>query len=228
MSKYAIRMVSAGFFTLSLIYSGIVFSESKPRKKPKARSSEKKTSIKRRTGEVFLGGKNLLELWHGARQAPKSGVPRWVSYQIPHKLDGHYNLMLISYNQKASQPFLKPWIKIANDLMKLHPKKLRYYKVPALSLGNQMQRGKGEPGRRVDSSIRSMQARSLTLHLNEHRFRRLLGVQSSSNVYGVLIDQRGNVYWRGKGIPSSAIILKISKILTRLRPRKKNTLHRKK
>lgn len=115
---------------------------------------------------------------------------------LPADLEGAYNVLFIAF-QREQQADIDSWFPLVKQLVKEYPA-LAYYELPTISRGNPLLRWWVNTGR---LGVHDKKARevTITLYLEKPAFRKALDLPDEERIYVLLVNRRGEVYWRAEG-----------------------------
>ena len=118
-------------------------------------------------------------------------------FKLPGGFEGEKNLALIAF-QREQQSEIDSWLPVAQRLAQSDPL-FRYYELPVIFRGNPLFRLWLDSAMRFGIPDQSARANTITLYLDKEDFRRQLGITSEDTIYAFLVDQSGEILWRGDG-----------------------------
>jgi len=117
---------------------------------------------------------------------------------MPQDFEGQANILLIAF-QQWQQGEVNTWIPTVQQLEADHPG-LRYYELPTIRPLNRLVRAFINSGMRAGIPDRLARARTITLYLDKKTFREALQLKDEKHIYVLLIDKKGHVLWRERGV----------------------------
>jgi len=116
---------------------------------------------------------------------------------LPSDLKGDLNIVFIPFYQWHQQ-VVNTWIPFARQIEKDHAG-VYYYELPTIKKINPLAQTFINEGMRAGIPDSTSRERTITLYLDKRSFRRALDLLAEDDIYILLIDRLGNVYWRGEG-----------------------------
>jgi hypothetical protein len=118
------------------------------------------------------------------------------NFLLPDDFAGERNLLLIAF-QRRQQENVDTWLRGLKQF-ESNPD-FHYYELPTISKLNPITRWFINRGMRSGIPDREARARTITLYLDKSEFRKALNLPDESQIYAVLVDREGRVYWRTEG-----------------------------
>jgi hypothetical protein len=119
------------------------------------------------------------------------------NFQVPRDLDGTLNVLLIAF-QRWHQSLVDTWIPFLQQAEQDYPH-LRYYELPTLQQLNPLSRVFINEGMRAGIPDRIARERTITLYLDKEAFRDALRLPHEQDIYVLLVDRLGQVFWQEAG-----------------------------
>ncbi len=118
-------------------------------------------------------------------------------YKLPGDFEGEFNLLFIAYYREQQQ-LVDTWLPFAKTLS-ANNDKLKYYELPTIENLNILYQWYINYAMR--SGIQDVKAReaTITLYIDKAPFNRALGVENEQTIYVLLVDNKGNVLFKGEG-----------------------------
>ncbi len=118
-------------------------------------------------------------------------------FQLPDDLEGEFNLVIVAFKQ-WHQDLVDTWIPSLQTLAYQHPQ-LRVYELPTMPRFNPVARYLIDSGMRGGIPDRAVRASTLCIYTDLDRFIRASDIPNLDTIQLFLLDQSGNVMWRGQG-----------------------------
>jgi hypothetical protein len=115
----------------------------------------------------------------------------------PADFSGQLNLVIISF-AREQQHEVDSWIPAARKIESAHGP-FRYYELPTMSGQNLLYRWWFDEALRSNTTDKELRSRILTAYVNKHSFRKSLDIKNEKQVVTILVDPKGQVYWRADG-----------------------------
>jgi hypothetical protein len=122
--------------------------------------------------------------------------------KLPDEFSGRLILVIVSF-AREQQHQVDSWIPAASKIESAHSQ-FRYYELPTMSRENFLYRWWFDQALRSNTSDRALRSRILTAYVNKHSFKKSLDIKSEKRAVALLIDPKGQVYWRADGPYKSA------------------------
>jgi hypothetical protein len=116
---------------------------------------------------------------------------------LPRDFAGQLNLVILSF-AREQQPDVDTWIPAARQIQSSHSK-FRFYEPLIMSRENFLYRWWFNAALRSNTTDKDLRDRILTAYVNKPRFKRSLHIANEKKVVALLVDQKGQVYWRADG-----------------------------
>jgi hypothetical protein len=117
--------------------------------------------------------------------------------KLPTEFSGQLNLVIISF-AREQQHEVDSWIAAASKIESGHSQ-FRYYELPTMSRENFLYRWWFDEALRSNTTDKALRSRILTAYVNKHSFKKFLDIKSEKRVVALLVDPKGQVYWRADG-----------------------------
>jgi hypothetical protein len=143
-------------------------------------------------------GKVTLKTGEGARFPSVQGSNlEGRKFNLPQDFEAKYNIIAVAFYQNH-QDLVNTWLPAIGRLTSSR-KDLKFYELPTLSELNGLARGFIDGGMRAGIPNKATRAVTITLYLNRAEFLKAIGETSDSTIYSLLVNQKGEILWRGKG-----------------------------
>lgn len=116
---------------------------------------------------------------------------------LPDDLQGDLNIVFIPFYQ-WHQSVVDTWIPFVRQIENNHAG-VYYYELPTIRKMNPLAQTFINEGMRAGIPNATSRERTITLFLDKRSFRRALDLPTEDDIYVLLIDREGNVYWRSEG-----------------------------
>jgi hypothetical protein len=116
---------------------------------------------------------------------------------LPANFSGQMNLVIISFAREQQQQ-VDSWIPAARKIESAHSQ-FHFYELPTMSRENLLYRWWFDEALRSNTTDKDLRSRILTVYVNKHAFKESLKIQNEKRVVAILVDQKGQVYWRADG-----------------------------
>jgi hypothetical protein len=116
---------------------------------------------------------------------------------LPANFSGELNLVIISFAREQQQE-VDSWIPTARKIESVHSQ-FRFYELPTMSRENLLYRWWFDEALRSNTTEKDLRSRILTAYVNKHAFKKSLKIENEKRVVAILVDQKGQVYWRADG-----------------------------
>jgi len=116
---------------------------------------------------------------------------------LPYDFKGKLNIVLIPFYQ-WHQSLVDTWIPFVRQIEKDYSG-VYYYELPTIRKMNPIAKTFINEGMRSGIPDPVSRERTITLYLDKRSFRYALNLQAEDDIYVLVVDRRGNVYWRAKG-----------------------------
>lgn len=118
-------------------------------------------------------------------------------YKLPRDFEGRYNVVITVY-QRFQQNNVDSWGPLLDRLAQKYPE-LHYYELPTLPNYGWLKRNFIDGGMRGGLPDKAVRARTITLYLDVAQFNAALDLATTDDVYVLLVDRQGEVFWRISG-----------------------------
>jgi ATP10 protein len=146
-------------------------------------------------------------LLQGAASTPPADVGQFPAIQarsldgahpnLPAEFSGQLNLVIVSF-AREQQHEVDSWIPAARQIESAHAK-FRYYELPTMSRENMLYRWWFDEALRSNTTDKNLRSRILTAYVNKRAFRKSLHIANEKQAVAILVDPKGQVYWRADG-----------------------------
>lgn len=116
---------------------------------------------------------------------------------LPADFSGQLNLVIISFAREQQQE-VDSWIPAARKIEAAHSQ-FRFYELPTMSRENLLYRWWFDEALRSNTTDKDLRSKILTAYVNKHTFKKSLDIGNEKRVVAVLVDAKGQVYWRADG-----------------------------
>ena len=116
---------------------------------------------------------------------------------LPDDFEGELIVVLVAF-QQWQQRHIDTWLPFVEELEQNFVG-LCYYEVPVIRRMNILSRTFINEGMRAGIPNPKARERTITLYLDKVNFRQTLGMSHEENIYVLLLDQQGQVLWKGEG-----------------------------
>lgn len=116
---------------------------------------------------------------------------------FPDDFAGDINLVFIAFLRRH-QDLIDEWVPFVAELAHENPG-LHYYEFPTLPRRGPIYRTFLNEGMRAGIPSDATRARTITLYLEKHVFRKALDIENEQNMWVYLFDKSGSVLWRTEG-----------------------------
>jgi len=120
------------------------------------------------------------------------------SYKLPYDLDGELNVVLVPF-QRWHQNLVDSWGPYLEKLTQKFPR-MKFYEVPTLSSGYKLASFMIDGGMRAGIPNKQVRDRTITLYINKSQFKKVLEIPNESTIYLFLINKKGEILWRERGV----------------------------
>lgn len=115
---------------------------------------------------------------------------------LPDDFAGERNLLLIAF-QRKQQENVDTWLR---EMKRFESSPdFHYYELPTISKLNPITRWFINRGMRSGIPDPEARARTITLYLDKAEFKKALNLPDENQIYAILVDRTGKVYWRSEG-----------------------------
>ena len=118
-------------------------------------------------------------------------------FNLPQDFEAKYNLIAVAFYQNH-QDLVNTWLPTISRLTRSF-KDLKFYELPTLSELNGVARGFIDGGMKAGIPSKATREVTITLYLNRTTFLKSIGETSDRTIYSLLVNQKGEILWRGKG-----------------------------
>jgi hypothetical protein len=115
---------------------------------------------------------------------------------LPSDLAGERNIVLIAF-QRWQQTDIDSWLPLVQKLETTYP--VHYYELPVIQPLNLLARSFINQGMRMGIPDTEARERTITLYVDKVAFREALDLPHEDDIYVLLIDRQGRVWWRTSG-----------------------------
>ena len=136
------------------------------------------------------------------------------SYQLPLGLEGELNLVIVAF-KRWQQDWVDTWIPSLQQLSFAH-KQMRVYEVPTMSRFNGLYRFMIDNGMRAGIPDKAVRAATLCAYIDIPPFARALQLPGYDSIYLFLLDQSGEILWRGQGPYDQAQLAELTATVERV------------
>lgn len=119
-------------------------------------------------------------------------------FNLPADFEGDRNLLLVAF-EREQQKDVDTWLREMKRFEEIDPG-FHYYELPTIQRPNAFMRWFIDNGMRHGIPNRKARARTITLYLEKKPFLDALLITDQKQVYGFLVDRKGNVLWRSEGV----------------------------
>lgn len=116
---------------------------------------------------------------------------------LPDDLPAGLNLLAIAF-QQWQQAWIDSWLPFVKELEQSQPS-VQFYEIPVIQKLNLISQTFINEGMRAGIPNRTTRQKTITLYLDKETFRNQLGIPNEESIWLLLVDQQGNVRWRGEG-----------------------------
>jgi hypothetical protein len=116
---------------------------------------------------------------------------------LPRDLGGERNIVLIAF-QRRQQADIDSWLPLVQQLEATYP--VHYYELPVIQQLNLLARSFINQGMRMGIPDGAARERTITLYVDKVAFRKALDLPHEDDIYVLLIDRQGRVWWRTSGV----------------------------
>jgi hypothetical protein len=118
-------------------------------------------------------------------------------FNLPQDFEGKLNLVALAFEQ-WQQNDVNSWLPTVATLQGLYPN-LKFYELPTLTQFNGLFQSAIDGGMRAGIPDKATREVTITLYLDRAAFMRSLEIPDIKNIVLLLVDNEGNIYWRGQG-----------------------------
>jgi hypothetical protein len=123
------------------------------------------------------------------------------SFNLPADFEAKLNLVAIAFYQNH-QELVNTWLPAVGRLTSKHSG-LKFYEIPTLSKENGLARFLID-GMRSGIPEKATREVTITLYLDLSLFLKSIGETSDRTIYTLLVNQKGEILWRGRGAYTKA------------------------
>jgi hypothetical protein len=135
-----------------------------------------------------------------------------VRMNLPVEFSGQLNLVIISF-AREQQHQVDSWLPAARDIESTHSQ-FHYYEMPTMARENFLYRWWFNESLRSNTADKLLRRRILTAYINKRSFRKSLNIKNEKRVVALLVDPKGQVFWRADGAYSGADTQALLSVLT--------------
>jgi ATP10 protein len=132
-------------------------------------------------------------------------------FNLPEDFEAKLNLVAIAFYQNH-QDLVNTWLPAVGHLTSKHAN-LKFYELPTLSKENGMAKFFIDGGMRAGIPEKATREVTITLYLDRASFLQSIGETSDRTIYTLLVNQKGQILWRGQGAYTKAQEDSLEKIL---------------
>ena len=130
---------------------------------------------------------------------------------LPANFSGQLNLVIVSF-AREQQHDVDSWIPAARKIESAHSQ-FRYYELSTMSRENFLYRWWFNEALRSNTTDKALRSRILTAYVNKRSFKKSLAIKNEKRVVAILVDPKGQVYWRADGAFTAQELPAISAVL---------------
>lgn len=119
------------------------------------------------------------------------------NFVLPEEIGADYALLMIAFKQRQ-QFEVNTWLPTANELAQTYDD-LAFYELPTIDRLHPAARAFIDGGMRAGIPDPAARAVTITLYLDKPAFRQVLDIPDEESIVVMLIDQKGEIYWRTRG-----------------------------
>jgi hypothetical protein len=123
-------------------------------------------------------------------------------FELPEDFEAKLNLVAIAFYQNH-QEIVNTWLPAVGRLTSKHVG-LKFYEIPTLSKENGLARAFIDGGMRAGIPEKATREVTITLYLDRAKFLKSIGETSDRTIFTLLVNQKGEILWRGQGAYSKA------------------------
>ena len=116
---------------------------------------------------------------------------------LPRDFQGRFNLVFIAFEQ-WQQMEVDSWMALAKELEQQF-ESLVFYELPTIQNRNTLYKMFINEGMRAGIPNPKTRERTITLYLDKAEFRAALGMLDEEHIYILVVDRRGNEFFRARG-----------------------------
>jgi hypothetical protein len=125
-----------------------------------------------------------------------------IHMNLPASFSGQLNLVILSFAREQQQE-VDSWIPAARKIESNHSE-FRFYELPTMSRENLLYRWWFDEALRSNTTDKNLRSRILTAYVSKRAFKKSLHIENEKRVVAILVDQKGQVYWRSDGMYTDA------------------------
>jgi ATP10 protein len=118
-------------------------------------------------------------------------------FNLPEDFEAKLNLVAIAFYGNH-QELVNTWLPAVGRLTSKH-EGLKFYEIPTLSKENGLARAFIDGGMRAGIPEKATREVTITLYLDRASFLQSIGETSDRTIYTLLVNQKGDILWRGDG-----------------------------
>jgi hypothetical protein len=118
-------------------------------------------------------------------------------FELPNELEGDFNLLFVAFHDNQ-QYMIDTWLASADMLVTAY-KRLKYYALPAMQVRQPFEQRVLEMGMRLNIRDPFTRAITIALYVDLEKFCFELAVANRDEICLFLIDESGDIVWRGIG-----------------------------
>lgn len=118
-------------------------------------------------------------------------------FNLPQDFAGKLNLVALAFEQ-WQQTDVNSWLPTVSTFQGLYPH-LKFYELPTLTQFNGLFQNLIDSGMRAGIPDKTTREITITLYLDRAAFMRSLEIPNTETIVLLLLDNTGNIYWRGQG-----------------------------
>jgi hypothetical protein len=118
-------------------------------------------------------------------------------FNLPEDFEAKLNLVAIAFYGNH-QELVNTWLPAVGRLTSKHAG-LKFYEIPTLSKENGLARAFIDGGMRSGIPEKATREVTITLYLDRASFLQSIGETSDRTIYTLLVNQKGEILWRGQG-----------------------------
>jgi hypothetical protein len=119
------------------------------------------------------------------------------AFILPEDIEAEFALFMIAFKQKQ-QIDVNTWISVARELAQVYDE-FSYYELPTIDRLNPAARTFIDGGMRGGIPDPVARATTITLYLDKPAFREVLDIADEESIVVLLVDRKGEVFWRAEG-----------------------------
>jgi hypothetical protein len=141
-------------------------------------------------------GEDAMEASQGTFPELKASNLQNKTLSLPGDFAGERNLVLIAF-QRKQQENVDTWLREMKRFVSLPD--FHYYELPTISKLNPIARWFINRGMRSGIPDPEARARTIALYIEKAAFKKALNLPDENQIYAILVDRTGRVYWRAEG-----------------------------